>query len=324
MDAAEILQQLTHYERLPRAALQAASQQRTEMLPIFLAEIDRFLAADADGRAVRNPLFFIFHLLGEWREHAAYRPLARLLHCESGDIDRAIGEAITQTSGRVMAAVFDGDPEPLYGIILDPAADEFIRAHMFEVLTMQVIAGRLPRETVEQFLRKCYAEMRPRHGCFAWDGWQQAIANLGLSTMTPEVKTAFDTELVEPSVTEFTYFEQDLAYALAHPEAPIPARQDHTLFGNTIEELSHWYGFSERYERDRERWNRQAQREAKSVTHSRQPVANPFGKVGRNERCPCGSGKKFKKCCLNGLGSAPAVSKRDVGPPANGAKSASR
>ena len=22
-------------------------------------------------------------------------------------------------------------------------------------------------------------------------------------------------------------------------------------------------------------------------------------KVGRNESCPCGSGKKFKKCCLN-------------------------
>jgi uncharacterized protein YchJ len=24
----------------------------------------------------------------------------------------------------------------------------------------------------------------------------------------------------------------------------------------------------------------------------------PFGKVGRNEPCPCGSGKKYKKCCL--------------------------
>lgn len=25
-------------------------------------------------------------------------------------------------------------------------------------------------------------------------------------------------------------------------------------------------------------------------------------KVGRNEPCPCGSGKKFKKCCLWGQG----------------------
>ena len=25
-----------------------------------------------------------------------------------------------------------------------------------------------------------------------------------------------------------------------------------------------------------------------------------MGKIGRNDTCPCGSGKKYKKCCLNG------------------------
>jgi len=28
------------------------------------------------------------------------------------------------------------------------------------------------------------------------------------------------------------------------------------------------------------------------------PVHNPLRHVGRNDPCPCGSGKKFKKCCL--------------------------
>ena len=27
-------------------------------------------------------------------------------------------------------------------------------------------------------------------------------------------------------------------------------------------------------------------------------AVDPFRKIGRNERCPCGSGKKHKKCCL--------------------------
>ena len=26
---------------------------------------------------------------------------------------------------------------------------------------------------------------------------------------------------------------------------------------------------------------------------------NPFKQIGRNDPCPCGSGKKFKKCCLH-------------------------
>lgn len=28
-----------------------------------------------------------------------------------------------------------------------------------------------------------------------------------------------------------------------------------------------------------------------------QPVVNETPKVGRNDPCPCGSGKKYKKCC---------------------------
>jgi uncharacterized protein YecA (UPF0149 family) len=29
------------------------------------------------------------------------------------------------------------------------------------------------------------------------------------------------------------------------------------------------------------------------------PLIKTQPKVGRNEPCPCGSGKKYKKCCLN-------------------------
>ena len=27
------------------------------------------------------------------------------------------------------------------------------------------------------------------------------------------------------------------------------------------------------------------------------PASNPYRHVGRNDPCPCGSGKKFKRCC---------------------------
>ncbi len=30
-----------------------------------------------------------------------------------------------------------------------------------------------------------------------------------------------------------------------------------------------------------------------------QPIERMTPKIGRNEPCPCGSGKKYKKCCLN-------------------------
>ena len=29
------------------------------------------------------------------------------------------------------------------------------------------------------------------------------------------------------------------------------------------------------------------------------PVVRDYKKIGRNDPCPCGSGKKYKNCCLN-------------------------
>ena len=37
----------------------------------------------------------------------------------------------------------------------------------------------------------------------------------------------------------------------------------------------------------------------KNAQIPQQPYRRPDPKTGRNDRCPCGSGKKFKQCCLN-------------------------
>jgi preprotein translocase subunit SecA len=35
-----------------------------------------------------------------------------------------------------------------------------------------------------------------------------------------------------------------------------------------------------------------------------EPIRNLEPKVGRNDPCPCGSGKKFKQCCMRKSGAA--------------------
>jgi len=39
----------------------------------------------------------------------------------------------------------------------------------------------------------------------------------------------------------------------------------------------------------------QASSDEKAAVHD--PIQSSHPKVGRNDPCPCGSGKKYKKCC---------------------------
>jgi len=37
-----------------------------------------------------------------------------------------------------------------------------------------------------------------------------------------------------------------------------------------------------------------------AASGKKKPITRPGAKIGRNDPCPCGSGKKYKQCCLRG------------------------
>lgn len=295
MDASTIIGQLAANEGLPREAIRAASERRAEMVPLFIAEIETYIDATPAERPAGDSLFLIFHLLGEWRETSAYPALARLLAMPEDDVETVLGDATTETSQRVMAAVFDGDPKPLCDIIRAPDASEYIRARMCEVLAALVWLGKLDRDAAADFLRECFSEMQPQDTNFVWHGWQMAIVMLGLTELTPMVEEAFKRKFIGTDVCAFEDFQSDMEQALA---APGLATWEHNgpyePLSDTIEELSKWHGFSEEGRRERE----QDKLDWESMLPGGEPAINPHRNVGRNDPCPCGSGKKFKKCCL--------------------------
>jgi hypothetical protein len=289
MDASQILRELNETSGFPVEAICAAQDNRDAMTPLFLQCIDDCLASGG-ASPMSSALFFIFHLLGEWRNKAAYPPLARLLRLPREAIDPILGGAITETTHRVMAGVFDGDPEPLYEIIRDSDADEFVRSRMCQTLAIVTRRGELSRNAAAQFLGDCYSQLQSEEYCFVWNGWLDAIAWLALQDLKPLVQQAFARGYVESGWT-FEEFERDLRYAVEHPNAePLHPDGDLSLFGDTIAELADWHCFQPQSQ------NRKQSGPSRPSLYD--PASNPFRKVGRNDPCPCGSGKKFKKCCL--------------------------
>jgi len=291
MDALRVIEEFSVPGRLPVEAIRAAQADRDAMVPIFLRTIDDFL--ELQGPVDPNALFLIFHLLGEWREKSAYWSMAVFLRLPTEVLDAILGDCITETTHRVMAAVFDGDPDPLYQIIRDPEADEFVRAKMLQAIAMLTRRGELPRDAAAAFLRDCYAQLEPQKDCFVWSGWINAITWLGLTELKPLVHQAFLRGAVDPTWLTFRQFEADLQYTVEHPDAePLHSDGKLTLFGETVAEMSGWACFKPKLPGDDvSDWGLGAS--------LGMPHRDPLRKVGRNDPCPCGSGRKFKKCCLN-------------------------
>lgn len=297
----DIIGELTNAERLPREALKAASSLRIEMVGPLLAEVDKMLRApkhDAGNDAV---VFFAFYLLAEWRVTAAYRRFAQLLRLPEQRLEALLGsDGVTETAHRVIVSVFDGDPQPLHDLVLDRNVDEYVRSRMCEALAMLAVDGRLQRDQVVGFLRDAYSALKGSPGNFVWNGWQTAVAALGAQELLPLVEDALATE-IDPSITDIDYFKQDLNHALKHPQRPwTPNADEYVAWGETVEEMSSWHCFSDAYLASRNVAPIWEQVDAGRVLASAfdGPYVNPNRNVGRNDPCPCGSGKKYKKCCL--------------------------
>ena len=120
------------------------------------------------------------------------------------------------------------------------------------------------------------------------------VAHPGLVAIAKE---AFDREIIDPSWLDYQDFEDDLTLALLNPTEPWGHNRDeYALFGDTIEELSTWYCFSEKYRQERERLRNMV---LAPLFPPSEPTRNLLRGIGRNDPCPCGSGKEYKKCCLN-------------------------
>jgi uncharacterized protein len=275
-------------------AVVAARADRARLCDAFVEVVEDYLAGEAPP-AVADALFLIVHLLGEWSQTTAYRPLCALLRLPADEVEMLMGDAITETLPRIMAAVFDGDLAPLQAVILDSEADEFVRSAMFTTLVALALRGVVPRPQVAKFLLECEAQLEPRAANHVWFGWQDAVSHLGLAALRPLVERGFRLGYIDPVVMRFEEFEEELERSMREgPEAAWRDTREYAPFVDTVEALRSWSAFQPTDERRRTARPR-------SLEGEDAPKLNPFRDVGRNDSCPCGSGAKFKRCCLNSL-----------------------
>ncbi|MFO1209031.1 MAG: DUF1186 domain-containing protein [Amaricoccus sp.] len=282
---------------LPREAIEAAREAREALVPVFLDHIDGLMTADLDAAADDLAFVFVYHLLAEWRETRAYRPLLRLMRRDPEFLDILMGDGTTECAARVVASVFDGDLEPIFEAALDEGADEYLRAGMFDAMAMLAVEQPPLAPAVAAFLGRFPSVAGEDTPGIVWCAWSFAVSDLALTDLAPVVRQAYAEGRVDRLLARVEDFEKELAESVRTGRPGGPRRRG--IIADTIAELETWYCFSEAYLKgEGERVASDTDDFLADLFADDLPFIRSEPKVGRNDPCPCGSGRKYKKCCL--------------------------
>ena len=251
----------------------------------------------ADGKELSDDegllLFRGVHILGGARDRQACQPLLRLLRRPLDEVDALLGDAVTESLAKIVTGVFDDDIDALFALIIDSSIDGFIREALFGAATFLAWERSIERDRLREFLVRFYEQRPAEDGDQAWAGWLQAISLLGLRDLVPLVDGAFREDRMPEEWIDRPQFDKDLAEAERAPDDIDRFTQNNLGYIEDVLVSLDWArGTEDAFDEDGEEapWS--------GFAYPNEPVRNPWRHVGRNDPCPCGSGKKAKKCCL--------------------------
>jgi hypothetical protein len=288
----ELREQIEYFSQpFPEAAIAFADAHREEVTPFLVAAVARLADYPKENA---NPDYvlhlYAMHLLAAWRETTAYAPLVRLGHHPDEVVEQLLGDTVTESYGRCLASVCDGDLAPLKGLVEDPAAAHWARHAALDAIMVRVFEGEASRDDLIAYLMPLgeaeAARLRlPGAETKTFELLDSVIAvatDIGASEMLEAIRGWFADGLPDSTIANLPWTER-------HISRPYEACRDEHLgrdkgyVRSVKREIGWWAGFADE----------------PSVKNRLGPVVAPLRqgpKIGRNDPCPCGSGKKYKKC----------------------------
>ncbi len=286
MEIKEIMERLSVFGQdrpLPREALAEAARQREAITPVLLDRLDWLLKNvrerkdEVYGEPEYGQSWYALFLLAQFREKRAYPTLIRLLSLDKDRLEIALGDEVCK-AGDLLYSTYDGDLASAQALAADASLDPFARDAALNLMRGLHRDGRMSREALAGFIRDRLEAIG--------DGEDEELfaamlvettADADLFELTEDIRRAYRQGKVEETLLgEFDGF-LDCLFWETRPE------KQTRYVADAAAELAGWACFK------REKPSKPSVAEIRSW------------KVGRNDPCPCGSGKKFKKCCLKTL-----------------------
>jgi hypothetical protein len=302
----------------PAAAVALAEAHRDEVAPHLVAALAA-LAEDPTpaSDATYTLHLFAMHLLAGWRDRRAFAPLLDLGRLPDEELlDSMFGDLSHDSYGRCLASVSGGDVASIMALAEDPLTTFSVRAAVLEALTDCVLEGEADREYVVATLgaaaeREAEAlEAGRQLGDKPYellDALAIFLSNLGAVDWLPAIHQWHAKGLLDPTFADLDTIEQHIVAPVDHALARMRCER-RGYVADAATEMSWWAMFnpptaaSPVIANEESRSSTLADRRpaqsspVRAVPEPVKQVIRDQPRVGRNEPCPCGSGRKFKKC----------------------------
>lgn len=319
-DSVEHLASLLNEEyshNLPKKLLRQLQKQDPPALSQALGQLLRSqteevkaLGDDEDASYNSSGPVFAIYLLTEKRCYDALPAILEAISLPGEGPFLLFGDFVTEYLNRTLAVLSPGSLSPIDALIRDDKINEYVRSAACGAYPHLVRDGRLSRAEAIAALTAHLEWAIQRQDSPLATALACVFADLGAWEAAELYGRAYDQELIDPSMIG----RDSLART---PEAGIREFEKHQARlwpadFDTVDELSQWASYQPR----------ETPAPRKPLTEffkspipplpaeqliSLAPELAPPGTirytapaVGRNDPCPCGSGKKYKKCCLRG------------------------
>jgi len=268
--------------KFPEEEFLCISEHKDEAIPVLLEYVKAIVDNDRDSLPENyNGHFFSMFLLAEFRVCEAFPYLIQYLEFDSDLTDYLLGDSLTESFGAVLASVATVDDIPrIKTVVENEKLDTFQRVAALDALQVLYAEDVYNSHDYFAYLRHLLEICHEDPTFLA-----EAIVNCekaGMHEVLPKIEALYKEGLVDEQFATLPDVRRGILGTDPEKAKDALKKDKSCLFiQDSAGYLSKWACFNE-----------------KPILEQASVRKHPFGyKVGRNEPCPCASGKKYKKCC---------------------------
>lgn len=274
-------------------------------LSLTPAEVERREAAAPNNRHTYWLHTLALYLPALWEDPRAFRPIVAYLEADPDVADMQLDDILTEDLPAILARTYDGsDLRPLKALIENPNVPAFVRSACLRGLHAMARLNKLKRAEVVAYFEELTKSIDGSANEDFVDVFAMDLSHLQEPHLRPVIDRWFSEGLIDEML--LSRADVDETYRAPHDELneELTRRE---RFDGLIDYLSEWPWFlvsdpSELEPIDSGAFDDGGRDVPAGDLPDNWPI-DPYvrqgRKVGRNEPCPCGSGKKYKKCCLD-------------------------